>query len=369
MTISANKGDHSEVLALLRILHQGEIPIADKNGKPLKSRLKVLSLYRPSDKGQKYEIGDDSVRVVNELGLEIALVSRDKIKNLSDNLLKEIRTLSGRSFVCPSTDEASKILHFSGSKASSSEKADLFLEIASPVFEGETSSLGFSVKSELGALPTLLNAGATKFEYRIDDCSADKAFIVQEELPKSEKKEYPGPSLLLPALTNSHAKIVFESVVSPIFEQNLKMIDSAFPRILADTLKHSYISGEGSLNKVVKSTALIDELTEVLSIPRANVERLVPHKIKELLRQSALGMNPGRPWEGQTEAHGGWIIVKEDGSVVCFHLHNDDEFRDFLLENTKFDTPSMTRHEAGFVYKEAGSNKAKLRLSLQIRLD
>lgn len=71
------------------------------------------------------------------------------------------------------------------------------------------------------------------------------------------------------------------------------MIDSAFPRILADTLKHSYISGEGSLNKIVKSEALIDELTEALSIPRTNVERLVPHKIKELLRQSALGMNPG----------------------------------------------------------------------------
>jgi hypothetical protein len=78
-------------------------------------------------------------------------------------------------------------------------------------------------------------------------------------------------------------------------------------------------------------------------------------------------MNPGRPWEGQTEANGGWIIVKEDGSVACFHLDNDDEFRDFLLENTKFDTPSMTRHKAGFIYKRAGSNKAKLRLSLQVR--
>lgn len=368
MTISANKGEHSEVLAFLRILHQGEIQIADKNGEPKSSRIKVTSVSRPSNPGQKFQIGGHSVRIVNELGLELAVIPQDIIKELADNLLNEIQTSSSRSFVCPATDDASRLLHFTGSKASSSEKADLFLEIASPVFEGETSSLGFSVKSELGALPTLLNAGATKFEYRIDECSADKAFLVQEEIPKSQKKEYPGPSLLLPALSNSHAKIVFESVVSPIFEQNLKMIDSAFPRILADTLKHSYISGEGSLNKIVKSAALIDELTEALSIPRANVERLVPHKIKELLRQSALGMNPGRPWEGQTEAHGGWIIVKEDGSVVCFHLDNDDEFRDFLLENTKFDTPSMSRHEAGFVYKETGSNKAKLRLSLQIRL-
>jgi hypothetical protein len=46
---------------------------------------------------------------------------------------------------------------------------------------------------------------------------------------------------------------------------------------------------------------------------------------------------------------------------------NDDEFRDYLLANTKFDTPSMSRHEAGYLYKQEGDAKARLRLSLQVR--
>lgn len=367
MTISANKGEHSEVLALLRIMYHAEIRVADKDGNPMKSRLKVVSISRPSNKGQKYELLDDSVKILDNSGAKLATIPRDLIKKLGDSLFNEIKTSSGPSFSCPSTDYASKILCFTGSKAASTDKADLFLEVASPFYEGETSNLGFSVKSELGGFPTLLNAGATQFEYRIEECSLDEAFAVQEGIPKTENKQYPGPSLLLPALSNSHAKIVFDRVVNSEFENNLKMIDSAFPGILADILKHSYISGEKNLNKIVESPALINELSQFLSMSPDMVERLLRYKLKELLRQSALGMNPSQPWEGQTDAHGGWIIVKEDGSVVCFHLVNDDQFRDFLLQNTKFDTPSMTRHKSGYVYKQNDSLSAKLNLSLQIR--
>jgi len=190
---------------------------------------------------------------------------------------------------------------------------------------------------------------------------------VQEEAPRTAGKVYPGPMRLFPALKEAHAKVVFDSVVDPVFEQNLKMIDTAFPRILAETLKHAYASGELSLEEAVQCPALLDELVQVLALPRQMVARLVRHKVKELLRQSALGMNPGRQWEGQVEAHGGWIIVKEDGAIVCFHLVNDDDFRDYLLCNTKFDTPSMSRHQSGYIEKNEADSCARLRLSLQIR--
>jgi hypothetical protein len=201
----------------------------------------------------------------------------------------------------------------------------------------------------------------------VEDCPAEDALAVQEAAPRSSGKDYPGPMRLLPALNHSHARVVFESVVNPIFEQNLKMIDTTFPRILASTLLHAYMRGDLSLEEAVECPALLDDMSEVLSLPRPMVVRLVRHKMKELLRQSALGMNPGRQWEGQTEVHGGWLIVKEDGSVVCFHVINDDEFRDYLLANTKFDTPSMSRHEAGYLYKQEGDINARLRLSLQVR--
>lgn len=367
MSVSANRGEHSELLAFLRILHEGKVQVADKAGEPRQSWLKISAIVRPSDPGRRYLILDDAVVVMDVSAKEIATVARADIKAIADGLHQQIKIAEGASFSCAASDEAFRVLKLLGSKASSTVKSDLFLEVVSPVFEGEVLSLGFSVKSELGGLPTLLNAGATQFQYRVADCSADSALEVQESAPRGVGKNYPGPMRLLPALAQSHLRVVFESVVDPTFEQNLKMIDTAFPRILAETLRHAYLAGDLTLMNAVKAPALIDELSDVLSLPHPMVERLVRHKVKELLRQSALGMNPGRQWDGQVEAHGGWIIVKDTGEVVCFHLINDDDFRDYLLNSTKFDTPSMSRHEAGYVYRQGDGAEARLRLSLQIR--
>ena len=367
MSISANRGEHSELLAFLRILHEGRVQVADKFGEPRQSWLKVSGIQRPSDPDRSYLIVSDQVIVMNSAGAELARASRASVGVLADKLFLQIKESQGASFICPAGDEAFLLLQLEGVKAGSDVKADLLIEVASPVFEGEVLSLGFSVKSELGGLPTLLNAGATLFEYRIEGCSADDALAVQEAAPRNKDKDYPGPMRLMPALAASNARAVFESVVDPIFEQNLKMMDTSFPRILADTLMHAYLGGELALKDAVRSPALLDELSKALSLPLPLVERIVKHKIKELLRQSALGMNPGRQWEGQVEAHGGWIIVKESGQLVCFHVVNDDDFREYLLQGTKFDTPSMTRNRAGYVYKQAGEAFAKLRLSLQVR--
>lgn len=367
MSISANRGEHSELLAFLRILHEGRVQVADSSGEPRQSWLKVSGIHRPSDTNKTYLIAEDEVIIMDNAGVELARASRASIGDIADNLLIQIKEAKGASFVCAANDEAALLLKIEGSKAGSAAKADLLIEVISPVFEGEVLSLGFSVKSELGGLPTLLNAGATQFEYRIEGCSADDALSVQEAAPRNKGKSYPGPMRLMPALLVSNARVVFESVVDPVFEQNLKMIDTSFPKILADTLLHAYVDGDLDLKNAVKSPALLDKLSKALFLPVPMVERIVRHKIKELLRQSALGMNPGRQWNGQIEAHGGWIIVKEDGLIVCFHLINDDEFRDYLLNNTKFDTPSMTRHEAGYAYKQKADSWAKLRLSLQVR--
>jgi hypothetical protein len=367
MSISANKGEHSELLAFLRILQLGKLQVADRDGNPKDAWLKVISLRRPSDPRLVFRVADRLIMLLDEHGAQVGEVDRGVIGQLADSLLSEIKSATGAAFACASTDKAMELFNLSGSKASPSAKADLFLEVASPVFEGEISSLGFSIKSEIGGLPTLLNAGATQFQYKIEECSADDALAVQEEAPRAAGKVYPGPIRLLPALKEAHAKVVFDSVVNPVFEQNLKMIDTAFPRILAETLKYAYSSGELSLEEAVQCPEMLDELVQVLGLSKPMVARLVRHKIKELLRQSALGMNPSRHWNGQVEAHGGWIIVKEDGAIVCFHLVNDDEFRDYLLSKTKFDTPSMTKQKSGYVYKSEEASCARLRLSLQVR--
>ncbi|MBK8662736.1 MAG: HpaII family restriction endonuclease [Ignavibacteriales bacterium] len=65
------------------------------------------------------------------------------------------------------------------------------------------------------------------------------------------------------------------------------------------------------------------------------------------------------------EATGGFIIVKDDGELVCYHIYNRNDFQDFLLKNTKIDTPSSSRNRFGMVYRE--NNKLLIKLNLQIR--
>lgn len=79
----------------------------------------------------------------------------------------------------------------------------------------------------------------------------------------------------------------------------------------------------------------------------------------------ALGMVPASPWNGRYQATGGYIIVKEDGDVLCYHIYNRNEFREYLFNNTRLDTPSKVKHHFGAIEENEG--KQILKLNLQIR--
>lgn len=70
-------------------------------------------------------------------------------------------------------------------------------------------------------------------------------------------------------------------------------------------------------------------------------------------------------WTGDYEATGGYIIVKEDGDIVYYHIYNHNAFMNYIFNNTCFDTPSQSRHKFGKIYEECGYQK--LKLNVQIR--
>ena len=76
-------------------------------------------------------------------------------------------------------------------------------------------------------------------------------------------------------------------------------------------------------------------------------------------------MVPGTKWTGDFEATGGYIIVKDDGDVVCYHIYNRNAFRNYMIDNTRFDTPSTSRHGFGSIYEE--NSEQWLKLGVQIR--
>ena len=89
------------------------------------------------------------------------------------------------------------------------------------------------------------------------------------------------------------------------------------------------------------------------------------YKIKALLNNAALGMVPASAWDGTLRAHGGVIVVREDGEIVCYHLYNAEAFRNYLFNNTRMESPSATRHGYGTVYE--GNGEKFIKLNLQVR--
>ena len=52
--------------------------------------------------------------------------------------------------------------------------------------------------------------------------------------------------------------------------------------------------------------------------------------MKVLLLDAALGMTPAKEWTGQYDANGGYLVVKRDGDIVCYHFYNRKDVEDYL---------------------------------------
>ena len=91
------------------------------------------------------------------------------------------------------------------------------------------------------------------------------------------------------------------------------------------------------------------------------------HKVKRLLIDATLGLQTGTPWLGQYEVSGGYLIVKEDGDVLCYHIYDRNQFENYLFYHTRLETPSTTRHGFGDIYVENGIFLMKLNLQIRFK--
>ena len=141
--------------------------------------------------------------------------------------------------------------------------------------------------------------------------------------------------------------IEFDSVNNETFAGNLDFIDTQFDKIVAEMLKIYY--GKGIANCTELATKLEDD-----NPLKFRNTKLYRHKLKKFLCAVALGLRPAKVWNGRDEADGGYIIVKESGDIVAYNLYNRDEFESYLLNNTRLETPSTSRHKFGSVCETGG---------------
>ena len=259
--------------------------------------------------------------------------------------MKAIKSGSG-AFQIPEVEVALKALGLKSIKASSTKKVDIKLRLPS-LGGGQDLDLGFSIKSRLGRPSTLLNASKlTNFEYKLVGGSVN--------LEEVQGKKYYEIREILKA---RGIRLEYVSTKSDNFLNNLEFFGADFPGKLASMVENYFMEE--------KSSPLLTEHIEIWAVE--NGEQLAATKLrfqlKSFLRAVALGMTPGTVWSGDLEGYGGYIVIREDGELVCLHLENDDDFKSYLLVNARFDHPKDSLFNPPYLE----GDQLRLSVNFQIR--
>ena len=355
----SNKGEWSEFYAFLKILDERKIFAADSNLEIIDGKFFLFHKIFREEKDQTAKIYDLSqtktnVLITDEDGRTLKEFDTSTLKEKTLKIFERIKNEKSPAFNIPEAQELMKDLLCTKVKASNSKKADLIAVIYDRISE-TMPMLGFSIKSMIGGASTLLNAGHTTnfiFEVKGFQGNVEKANSIHSRMQIRDRIKF---------ICNNGGDFSFTSTSNEQFGMNMKMIDTALPEFLAEMILNFFSNEHRTVATLTESLSENKRLTEKYGLSLSNYE----YKIKNFLDAVALGMVPSKPWDGFSKAHGGYIVVKENGDLVCYHLYNRDEFRTYLFKNTKFDTPSSTRHGFGELYREG--DKLFFKLNLQIR--
>ena len=358
--LTGNKGEWSEIYVFLRLLEAGKLYAADADLNKIEDVFyNIINIVRTENIGAlefRVDRASGRVSVYNTDTSAVLLdLSSEEFACAANNLYNEIITANTPSFSSEGTEAFLDRISVSTLKAKSNDKADIRIKIHD-INTGYESVQGFSIKSRLGSASTLVNAGkTTNFIYEITGNVDDNVMTEFNNCSKLFKSKFEY------LYDNAGYGLSYVGMENDIFESNLLLIDGDLPEICAHMLERYYSSGaitvENALEAIVESNPMHYNLSKG--------HPFYQYKFKKFLTESALGMLPSKAWDGTADATGGYIIVREDGEVLCYHLFNRNEFENYLVKNTKFETASTSRHQFGSIYKE--NDKYYLKLNLQVR--
>lgn len=355
-TLSGNKGEWSEVYVLLKLLADGKMYAGDENLQKIAELDYVIRKILRDN--HIYCCRDSTVVVSSDSGSEIVIPVSDFLCH-SAKLLEEIKKGQG-SFRIPEAEEFLEQIGCRSLKAPASEKADIRLHIHNPRSSRDL-LFNYSIKSKLGSDFSLLNASkSTNFIYAIDGIDLSDEEIQYINAIQGSKKIINRYN----AITSRGGRLRFIRPESDVLRDNLTIIDSALPEIIGDMLLLKERTGETS----------IPELTHLLSDSNPvgyHNSAEIPYykvKIKRLLTAFVVGMVPKKTWSARFNVDGGYLIVREDGEVLAYHLMELSTFEDLLFNYSYLERSSTGRHEYGTIYRDDASGELRLKLNLQIRM-
>lgn len=367
-----NKGEWAEFYVLLKLLGDGRLYTADNLlRKNLNNYLDIIRVIRqeldtmPID----YVINEDSCTVVIESHKEkLAEIPMTEFKSNAVQLFNGIKDLKGNSVPAPdSVCEFAKIIYVSKPKAPAVKalkkmfggKNDIFIEVR----DGQTaivSVMGFSIKSKFGQNPTLFNAGSSsQLLYKLSNCSQER----MEEFNNISDGDNRGWSKCKTYLQTHGMSLSFVKAQNSIYDANMFLVRESMSKIIAWCMEDRLIHSTGDFE--VKETTERMIKANPLSVP--NPEVYYEKAIKDFLMAGFTGMTAGKQWDGKEQVSGGYIVVMEDGDVLCYHSADREAFRDYLYRNTHFEYVSAKKYVWSYIFED--NNEYYLPLNLSIRFN
>lgn len=340
-----NKGEWAEFYVMLKLLGEGRLYTGNKLlQKNYQNYLDILKIIRQEYDTNVLEYVIDKNRSAIDIKIQnsddiLVSIPADEFKENAKTLFDGIKNLKGRSVAAPdSVCDFAKIIYVSKPKAPAVKalkrqfggKNDIFIEVR----DGETSIvsvMGFSIKSKFGQNPTLFNAGtSSQFLYKITGCD-DVKMKEFNAIGNKESREW---TLCREYLLSNNISLEYARTLNPAYDINLMLVRESMSKVLAWCAKDRLVDSPNKNHGVMETVErMIEENPLNVTNPRIYYEKAV----KDFLMSAFTGMTAAKQWDGREQVNGGYIVVMDDGDVICYHSNDREYFRDYLYRNTHFE--------------------------------
>lgn len=374
--LTGNKGEWSEIYIFFKLLADKKVFAADKDLNKLEDVfLSIIRIIREEESGKEYSYyptKEDKVKIFLN-GNEASKIENADVKKYLDKIWYLISTEKG-SFTDETIAKFLNSIFITKLKAPAQKSNKYFGGTQDITLETEDyrsgvhQIVGFSCKSDLSAAATLFNASGdnTNFEFKVVGNFSDE--MMEKFNNITNDKGHTDIFGRMNFLHDSNIDLSFTNPVSAIAEQNLILACGIeMPSIVGELLYFYYFKNFG------KSAALKEALPWIVNKNPANykspdLSAVYKYRVQTLLYTMFTGMRFGTAWNGKSEVNGGYIALKNNGDVVAYHTCIADEFKDFLLENLRFETPSCSRHKCMSIYKKGSDYFVKFPLQIRFTM-
>lgn len=231
--MSGNKGEWSELYAFMKLLSQGRVYAANERVEKIDEvYYPILKIMREEVKGENidYVIDNDLVHLEIQ-SKRVLSVSRKSLDDNANLLLQEIASHSG-SFEVEEIASFANGIKVTKIKAPSTDTTDISMQIED-IHTNFIRNVGFSIKSEVGHAPTLMNAGTTtNFIYRVTGITPEQANEINAIDTRTKIKDR------MAKIIEYGGSVKYCGMSHDGFKRNLIMVDSSMPEIIGNMLLH-----------------------------------------------------------------------------------------------------------------------------------